>query len=156
MKTLMTTLALTTALTVPGLASARPVTFSTQMTNYYGNNAYFAMYVTNANGAYVGSLWMAGGNARYYRHLSGWYQATGGDAAQVSGITGASVGSGRSVKVTLDLQDALFDAGYVLHVDAAVENMPESPKEIVVPLSKANLGKAIGGRRYIKSLTITE
>ena len=110
MKKLLATLALTTALTMPGFAMAKPVTFTTQLNSYGGNNAFLAFYVTDASGAYKGSLWMAGGRTRYYRHLSDWDQATGGDVSQVDGITGASVGQGQQLSITLDLKDALFDA----------------------------------------------
>lgn len=154
MNRLMTTLALTTALTLPGLAMAKPVTFTAQMKSYGGNGAYLALYVTDAQGAYVGSLWMAGGKAKYYKHLSDWFAATGGDTSQVDGITGASVGSGRSMQITLDLQDALFDAGYTLHVDAAVEEMRDSPNEVAIPLTSGSAGKAKSGRRYIDSVTV--
>ncbi|MGO8656534.1 DUF2271 domain-containing protein, partial [Rhizobium ruizarguesonis] len=75
MKSLIAMLAVTTALTVPGLAMAREVTFTTNMRNYGGDGAYLAYYVTNAQGKYVGSLWMAGGKTRYYEHLTGWYRA---------------------------------------------------------------------------------
>lgn len=155
MKPMQATLALTTALTAPGLALATPVTFTTQLNSYGGDGAYLAFYVTDASGAYVGSLWMAGGKAKYYKHLSGWTAATGGDVAQVDGITGASVGAGRSLTMTLDLQDALFDAGYVLHVDASVEDMSDSADEVVIPLTQANLGKAVAGRRYVASVTVS-
>lgn len=151
MKSLLTTLALTTALTGPGLAMARPVTLTTTLTNYGGDGAYLAIYVTNASGAYVGSLWMAGPKSRYFEHLSDWYRATGGDAAQINGITGASVGAGRSLEITLDLADTLFDAGYTLHIDAAVEDMRDSPNEIAVPLTSEGAGEAAHGRRYIAS-----
>ena len=96
---------------------------------------------------------MAGGKSKYYQHLSGWYAATGGDPAQINGITGASVGAGRTLKVTLDLADALFDAGYTLHIDAAVEDMRDSPDEVVVPLTADDAGKPVQGRRYISSFT---
>ena len=151
MKSLLSILALTTALTLPGLAMARPVTLTTALTNYGGDGAYLALYVTDANGAYAGSLWMAGGKSKYYQHLADWYRATGGDTGQINGITGASVGAGRKLKITLDLADALFDAGYKLHIDAAVEDMRDSPSEIVVPLTMAGAGKATKGRRYIAS-----
>ncbi len=147
MKTLLATLALTTALTLPGLAMARPVTLSAALTNYGGDGAYLAIYLTDASGAYVGSLWMAGGRSKYYRHLSDWYAATRGDASQVDGITGASVGAGQRLELSVDLADALFDAGYTLHVDAAVEDMRESPNEISLPLTSA--GGSAEGRRYI-------
>jgi len=153
MKSLLAILALSTALTAPGLAMARPVTLTTTMTNYGGDGAYLALYVTDTSGAYVGSLWMAGGKSKYYEHLSDWYRATGGDPAQINGITGASVGAGRSLEITLDLADALFDAGYTLHVDAAVEDMRDSPNEVAIPLTSAGAGKAVAGRRYIASFT---
>lgn len=153
MKSLLATLALSTALTLPGLAMARPVTLTTTMKSYGGNGAYLALYVTDTSGAYVGSLWMAGGKSKYYQHLSGWYAATGGDPAQINGITGASVGAGRTLKVTLDLADALFDAGYTLHIDASAEDMRGSPDEVVVPLAADGAGKPIQGRRYISRFT---
>ncbi len=149
MKALLAALALTTALGFPAAAMAKPVTFTTTLNDYGGDGAYLAFYVTDANNAYVGSLWMAGGKSKYYKHLSGWFQATGGDAAQVNGITGASVGAGRKLEITLDLADALFDAGYTLHVDAAVEDMRDSPNEIVVPLNATGAGQSVKGRRYI-------
>jgi Predicted periplasmic protein (DUF2271) len=53
----------------------------------------------------------------------------------------------------MDLADALFDAGYTLHIDAAAEEMRESPNEIAVPLTAAGAGKAVSGRRYIADFT---
>ena len=98
--------------------------------------------MTDAKGAYAGSLWMAGGKSKYYEHLRDWHRATGGNAAEINGITGASVGAGGTLKITLDLADALFDAGYKLHIDAAVEDMRDSPSEVVVPLTSAGAGTA--------------
>ena len=91
----------------PGMAAARPVTLTTNLTQYGGNGAYLAIYVTDASGAYAGSLWMAGGKSKYYKHLSDWAQFTVGDVSQVDGITGASVGSGRSLELSMDLIEAL-------------------------------------------------
>ena len=153
MKSLIAALALSTALITPGLAMARPVTLTVNMADYGGRPAYLAIYVTDAAGAYAGSLWMAGGKTRYYRHLSDWAQLSGGDAAQVDGITGASVGSGRTMEMSVDLTDALFDAGYTLHIDAAAEDMRDSPNEIAVPLTAAGGGQAVSGRRYIADFT---
>lgn len=151
MKSLLATLALTTALTLPGLAMARPVTLTTTLNSYGGDGAYLAIYVTDPQGAYAGSLWMAGGKSKYYQHLTDWYAATAGDLAQVNGITGASVGAGRSLEITLDLADTLFDAGYTLHIDASVEDMRDSPNEVTVPLTTAGSGVAVAGRRYVAS-----
>ncbi|MFM2281733.1 MAG: hypothetical protein RLZZ444_3964, partial [Pseudomonadota bacterium] len=147
MKTFLAMLAITTALTVPAIATAGEVTFTTTMQNYGGDGAYLAYYVTDANGNYAGSLWMAGGKAKYYEHMSGWYRATAGNTAEINGITGASVGAGRSLKITLDLADTLFDAGYQLHIDAAVEDMRDSPNEIIVPLTSDAAGQTVKGKR---------
>ena len=155
MKSLLAALALGTALTIPGVAAARPVTLTTTLNNYGGNGAYLAFYVTDPSGAYAGSLWMAGGKSKYYRHLNAWHRATRGDARQINGITGASVGSGRTLKITLDLADALFDAGYTLHIDAAAENLPESPNEVSVPLSNAGAGKTARGRFYVSNFAFS-
>jgi hypothetical protein len=153
MKSLLATLALTTALTLPGLAIARPVTLTTTLNDYGGDGAYLALYVTDASGAYVGSLWMAGTKSKYYEHLSEWYRATGGDPTQINGITGASVGAGRTLEITLDLADALFDAGCTLHIDAAVEDMRDSPNEVAVPLTTEGSGQPVRGRRYVASFS---
>lgn len=153
MKRLLAMLAVTTALTLPGLAMAGQVTFTTNLSSYGGDGAYLAYYVTDAEGKYAGSLWMAGGKAKYYEHLSGWYRATAGDTAEINGITGASVGAGRSLKMTLDLADTLFDAGYQLHIDSAVEDMRDSPNEIVVPLTTNGSGQTVKGKRYIADFT---
>lgn len=153
MKSLFAALALTTAIIAPDLATARPITLTTNLAQYGGPGAYLSLYVTDASGAYVGSLWMAGGKSKYYRHLSDWARLTGGDVAQVDGITGASVGSGRSLELTMDLADALFDAGYTLHIDAAAEDMRESPNEIAVPLTTKGAGQPVKGRRYIANFS---
>ncbi|GER08702.1 Tat pathway signal protein [Iodidimonas muriae] len=155
MKALLSALALTTALTaaLPGPALARPVTLTTNMNAYGGDGAYLVLYVTDAQGTYRGSLWMAGGKSKYYTHLSDWYRATQGNPTEINGITGASVGASRQLKVTLDLADALFDAGYELHIDASAEDMRDSPSEVVVPLTSAGAGQPVPGRRYIRDFT---
>jgi len=149
MKTLVSGLALTTALALPGLASARPVTLTTTLKNYGSDGAYLALYLSDPSGAHVRTLWVAGEKSKYHKHLTDWYRATGRGRGQIDGITGASVGAGRSLKVTVDLADALFDAGYKLNVDAAAEDMQDSPRDVSVPLTTAGAGKPVAGRRYV-------
>lgn len=52
------------------------MTLTTTLNSYVGDGAYLALYVTDAAGAYVGSLRMAGGKSKYYEHLSDGYAAT--------------------------------------------------------------------------------
>lgn len=152
-KPLLTTLAAACALALPALAHSRPVTLSAQLKNYGGDGAYLAAYLTDAKGAYAGTLWVAGGKAKYYKHLSDWNRLSSGDARRLQGVTGASVGAGRTLKITVDLADALIDAGYEIRIDAAVENMRDSPSEVRVPLSSGNAGKPQPGKQYLQSLT---
>lgn len=141
------------ALALPAVAHSRPVTLAVQLKNYAGDGAYLAVYLTDAKGGYAGTLWVAGGKAKYYRNLSDWNRMSAGDAKRLAGVTGASVGAGRTLKVTADLADALIDAGYEIRVDAAVEDMRDSPSEVRVPLASANAGKPQPGKQYVQALT---
>lgn len=152
-KPLLTTLATACVLAVPALAHSRQLTLTVPLKSYGGNGAYVAAYLTDAKGAYAGTLWVAGGKAKYYKHLSDWNRLSSGDAKRLTGVTGASVGAGRTLKVTADIADALIDAGYEIRLDAAVEDMRDSPSEIRVPLTSSNAGKPQAGKQYLQSLT---
>lgn len=146
--------AVTGALAAPSVATARQIAIETQLADYGGDGAYVAIYVTDRNGRYHSTLWVAGKKTKYWRHLGDWSRATGGNA-KVDGISGASVGAGKTLRVNVELADALLDAGYEIHVDTAVEKMKENPSEVVVPLTKAGTGKATTGRGYVKSFRYT-
>ena len=152
-KPVLTTLAAACALALPAFAQSREVTLTTQLKNYGGDGAYLAVYLTDAKGVYVRTLWVAGGKAKYYKHLADWSRLSAGDAKRLQGVTGASVGAGRTLKVTAELADALIDAGYEIHVDAAVEDMRDSPSDIRVPLTAAGAGKAQPGKAYVQSFS---
>ncbi len=153
MKSFLTSFALATALVLPGAVAAKNVTLTATLKNYRGPGAYLVLYVTDAKGAYKGTLWMAGGKTKYYRHLPSWFRGTRGNLREVAGITGASVGAGRQLQLSFNLSDALFDAGYKLHIDSAVENGREVANDVVVDLKNANAGKVTRGKRYVKSFT---
>ena len=146
-------LCLAASLVTPGLALAREITLTTRLASYGGDGAYVAVYLTDAQGAYQGTLWLAGGKAKYYKHLPDWYRATGGAPAEYDGLTGASVGAGRTLTVTVDLADALIDAGYQIRIDTSVEDMRDNPSEIVAPLTSDGAGVPIRGRGYVDSFT---
>ena len=152
-KPLLTTVAVACALALPAAAHSRQITLSTTLNNYGGDGAYLAVYLTDAKGVYAGTLWVAGGKAKYYKHLSDWNRLSAGDGKRLDGVTGASVGAGRTLKVTAELADALIDAGYEIRVDAAVENMRDSPSEVRAPLTSTNAGKPQPGKQYIQALT---
>lgn len=154
MKNLITRACMASALALPLAVQARPVVLTTQLHAYGGNGAYLAFYVTDAAGNYKKTLWVAGKKSKYYKHLSAWARAGGLNPREFDGVSGASVGSGKSLKVTVELADALIDAGYELRVDSAVEDGRDNPAEARVPLTKAAAGKPVKGRGYISALRI--
>jgi hypothetical protein len=146
--------AVAAVLALPSLATARQVALEAQLTSYGGDGAYLAIYLTDHAGKFHSTLWVAAPKAKYWRHLRDWYRATGG-TAKVDGISGASVGAGKTLRVTVELADALLDAGYEIHIDTAVEKMKENPSEVVVPLTSAGKDKPAAGRGYVKSFRYT-
>ncbi len=153
MKTMIAGACLAGALALPAFVQARPVVLTTQLQNYGGNGAYLAFYLTDAAGKYKKTLWVAGGKSKYYKHLSDWARGSGLNAAEFDGLSGASVGSGKSLKITVEVADALIDAGYEIRVDSAVEDGRDNPAEVRVLLTKLGTGNAIKGRGYIQSFT---
>jgi hypothetical protein len=153
MKKLTTCICVAGALTLPVLAYARPVTLNVQLQNYGGNGAYLAMYLTDASGKYKKTLWVAGKKSKYYKHMSEWARGSGLSAREFDGVTGASVGSGKSLKVTAELADVLIDEGYEIRIDTAVEDGRDNPAEVRVPLTKLGAGKPVKGRGYISAFS---
>lgn len=153
MKKLVASLCLASVLGLPGLVDARPVTLTTQLQNYGGNGAYLAIYVTDTNGQYKRTLWVSGAKTKYYKNLRDWARGSGLRASEFDGVSGASVGSGRTLKVTVEVADALIDAGYEIRVDSAVEDLRDNPAEVRAPLTTAGAGKPVAGRGYVKSFS---
>lgn len=153
MKKLAVSLSLAGVLALPGLVEARPVTLITQLQNYGGNAAFLAFYVTDARGQYKKTLWVAGKKVKYYKNLRDWARGSGLRASEFDGVSGASVGSGGTLKVTVELADALIDAGYEIRVDSAVEDKRDNPADVRVPLTAKGAGKPVAGRGYVKSFT---
>ena len=153
MKKIMLATALVVTVLLPTFAQARDVTFTTQLKNYDGDGAYLAIYLVKANGQYQQTLWVAGKKVKYYKSLGGWARASGQQSSEYDGRTGASLSSGRSLKITVDLDDQFFDSGYEVRVDTAVEDMRENRAEVTVPLTTNDAGKSFSGRGYVKSFS---
>lgn len=143
--------ALTLPLLVPVIAEARPVRITTTLNSYGGDGAYLAIYVTDKAGKLQQTIHVAGGKAKYHKHLSGWFRQSGG---RIDGTTGASVGAGRSLTVSAEIADALIDAGFEIRVDSAVEKESDVPADARITLDKASIGKPASGRGYVKSIAI--
>jgi len=151
MKKILFALGLATVMALPAYAQTRQVTFTTQLKDYGGDGAYLALYLTDADGKYQGTLWVSGKKSKYYKHLRDWARGSGLNQAEYDGLTGASVTSGRALKVTLELEDALIDSGHQVRVDTAVEDMRDNRADVVVPLTTEGSGKPVTGRGYVQS-----
>lgn len=145
--------ALVTALALPVLAQARPVTLTTELSAYKGDGAYVALYLADAKGQYKRTLWVAGKKAKYYKHLADWARGSRLNKAEYDGMTGASITSGKTLTVTVEVADDLIDAGYQIQIDTAVEKKQDNRAEVVVPLTTAGAGKPASGKVYVKTFT---
>lgn len=134
---------------LPAMARAKIVNFTVRTNNYGGYPAYLAVYLTDAQGHYKETIHLAGSRLGFFEHLREWMTASQGQVPTLDGITGASVGSGQSLRFSANISDALLNAGYEIHVDAEAEWMMEMPDEVVVPLDQQHSGKPVAGRGYL-------
>ncbi|MAY42046.1 MULTISPECIES: DUF2271 domain-containing protein [unclassified Neptuniibacter] len=153
MKYIAMTLCLLSGAFLTTTASAREVNLTTEMKNYGGDGAYLAIYLTDEKGIYQETVWVAGQKSKYYKHLSGWVRGTRKRESEYDGLTGASVTSGKTLTVTLDLADSYIDSGFQLRIDSAVEDMRDHRNDIVVPFTSEGVGQPISGRGYVKTFT---
>lgn len=151
MKKALSIIAIVTTLLIPSLAQAKSITLTTLLGEYSGKAAYVAIYLTNAEGKYEQTLWVAGSKTRYYRALRGWAQGSGIKSSEYDGKTGATIASNGTSSIELDLNDALIDAGYQIHIDVAAEGNRPSRDDIVIELTTDNAGQAVKGANYIRS-----
>jgi len=155
MKKIIAALLLCTALVAPGVAMARDVTIATKLVNYTGRAAYLAVYVTKPDGTYDSTLWLSGTKQRYLGDLRGWVSAlrSSGASLTLDGITGASVGGGKTLTINANLADAMIDAGYQIHVETAVEDAGEYPDDAVAPITSAP--QQVSGAGYVSTLSVS-
>ncbi|WP_019675032.1 DUF2271 domain-containing protein [Arsukibacterium perlucidum] len=132
---------------------AKEVTFTTQLTNYQGDGAYLAIYLTDSVGSYQRTIWVAGSKSKHYKHLTDWARGSKMSRSEYDGFTGASIANGMLLKVTINVDDALIDSGYQVRVDTAVEDMSENPADIIIPLTTAGVGIVVKGKGYVKTFS---
>ncbi|MFZ5959987.1 DUF2271 domain-containing protein [Pseudomonas knackmussii] len=153
MKAPLITLAVAGAIAGPAFAQAGEVTLSTTLKDYSGRKAYLAIYLTDAQGHYQKTLYVAGKKPKYYRHLRDWAHGSGLNPSEFDGLSGASVGGGDNLTVSAQIADNLIDAGYEIRIDSAVEDQQENGAEVKVPLTRAGAGKAVAGSGYVGSFS---
>lgn len=155
MNKLFTIAGLLVSLCLSNIAIARELTITTTLNAYRGDGAYLAIYLTDANGKYARTLWVAGSKNKYYKHLLDWARGSGMRRTEYDGMTGASVTNGGSLTIKAEIDDALIDAGYLIRVDSAVENQRENRIDAEASLTSQGAGVPVTGRVYIKELIYT-
>ncbi|MCJ8323040.1 MAG: DUF2271 domain-containing protein [Rhizobiales bacterium] len=154
MKKLAQIFLFTTAIWLPQFAEARPVTITAEVASYRGPAAYVVVYLTGPDKKFHSTIWLASEKQKYLPHLRGWHNAALRNGMQIDGISGASVGAGRTLTINTDIADALIDAGYILHVDAAAEDIGASARDISVALNSDDKTQNLRGRHFIRSFSV--
>lgn len=144
---------LAVSLAFSGLAEARDVTITTRLTQYRGDGAYLALYLTDSQGSYQRTLWVAGKKSKYFKHLKDWARGSKRNRSEYDGLTGASITRGETLTVRVDLDERLIDSGYQIRVDTAVEDKRDIPADLIAPLTREGMGKPVTGKGYVKQLT---
>ena len=144
--------ALAATLMVTSQAShAAEVTINATLGNYSGPRAYAVIYLTDQNGNVHDTFHVAGTKSKYYRHLRDWARGASRSQTPVHSVTGASVGSGRTLSVRANIADSLIDAGYQIRIDTSVEDVGDYPRSAVLTLGQQT---SVPGRGLISSLSI--
>lgn len=155
MKPIAIALGLWTAMLSFAPAEAKQITATVQMKDFRGPPAYVALYLTNTDGQFHSTVAVLGKKSKYRRHLRGWFRGVAKSGNPVDGLSGASVGSGRSFSVKADIADALLKAGYRLQIDTAVEDVADYRAEASVILNTTTPSASTRGKGFIKSVTIS-
>ncbi len=131
-------------------ASAAEATFLVQLTDYSGDDAYFSLYLVDADDRYVRTLWVSGDDERWYKDLPRWWKYVGRAPQDLDAITGASTASGDRSIIRIELEDEVLDAGYKVRVETAVEDQQNHPVDVEVALESALGGERVPGTGYVR------
>lgn len=121
-----------------------------QLTNYSGEGAYVVVSLIDNKGKYKKTLQVFGKEKRWWDDLPSWFKFISSTKENVDAVSGASITAGGRKIFTLQLDESLFNAGYKLRFETAVENKEYQEKDVEIDLSDDNIGKNINGTRYIR------
>lgn len=121
-----------------------------QLTNYSGEGAYIAVSLLDNKGKYKKTLQVFGKEKRWYDDLPSWFKFITTTKENVDGVSGASITAGSRKVFSITADDTVFDKGYKLRFETAVENQEYKEKDVEMDFSEANVGKTINGTGYIR------
>lgn len=121
-----------------------------QLTNYTGEGAYVVVSLIDSKGKYKKTLQVFGKEKRWWDDLPSWFKFLTTTKENVDGVSGASITAGSRKVFSITADEAVFDKGYKLRFETAVENKEYEEKDVEMDFSEANVGKTINGTRYIR------
>ena len=154
MRNILAALAITTALIAPSMVQAKNISATVTMKGFRGPPAYVAVYLTKPNGQFHSTLSVNGRKNKYRKHLRGWIRGASRSNQRLDGLSGASVGSGRTLTVSANVKDSLLKAGYQVHVDTAIEDRGEFRSDAAVDVSSASPSTISKGKGFVKTLKV--
>ncbi|AEI50981.1 DUF2271 domain-containing protein [Runella slithyformis] len=121
-----------------------------QLTNYSGEGAYVMVSLIDNKGKYKKTLQVFGKEKRWWDDLPSWFKFYTITKENVDGVSGASITAGSRRVFSITADETVFDKGYQLRFETAVENKDYKEKDVEMAFSEANVGKAVEGTGYIR------
>lgn len=125
-----------------------------QMTNYVGEGAYITVSLIGPDGNYLKTLSVLGEDSKWYDTLEEWYGFYEKSTRKIDGITGASVSGGARAVLAFELNEEVFNKGYKLRFESAVENNQYHKRDVEVTLNESGMSGQIEGQGYIRFVRI--
>ena len=156
MKKILLMTLLTGLLAVPTFAQKAKYKCMVQMISYKGEAAYVVISLINPKGAYEKTLSVLGPDKKWYNTLKDWYKFESKAKNQLSAITGASVNGGDRAVRTLEIDESLFNKGYKLRFESAVEEQKYHVKDVEIDLKPETLTERAEGTGYIRFVKLSK
>ena len=156
MKKILLMTLLTGLLAVPTFAQKAKYKCMVQMISYKGEAAYVVISLINPKGAYEKTLSVLGPDKKWYNTLKDWYKFQTKSKEKLSAITGASVNGGDRAVRTLEIDESLFNKGYKLRFESAVEEQKYHVKDVEIDLKPETLTERAEGTGYIRFVKLSK
>lgn len=131
-------------------AMATEVAIQVQIGDYEGHEAYFVVYLADADGRYQRTLWISGAEQEYQEDLVRWWRYAGRSDEDFDAVTGASTPAGGRVLIRTELSDEELAGGSQLVVDTGVEDQRVVAPDVIMPLSEEAAGEKTKGVDYVQ------
>ncbi len=127
-----------------------------QLTNYSGEGAYVVVSLLDSKGAYKKTLQVFGKEKRWYDDLTSWFKFYSAQRENLDAVSTASITAGTRKVFSMSVDESLFNKGYKLRFESAVENKDYKEKDLEMDFSQSNVGKTVEGTGYIRYVKLIQ